>query len=811
MRRFSLVIPLLLAALTAAARPSDGKAAETTTAAAAETGRAAAEAAAETRTAIAATATAETRTATAKVTDAETADTVIVVDKVQVTAIKQGLVLRSQPVAATIVGSRAIERRHVSALKNLSQAVPNVHIPDYGSRMTSSIYVRGLGARIDQPVVGLNIDNVPVLNKDCFDTELADAERIEVLRGPQSTLYGRNTMGGVINVYTLSPLAYQGVRLGMEYASGDTYRLRAASYYKLNPDLGMSVAAFYTRTGGFFENTATGEKCDREQLGGGRWKTQWRNGRGLSIDNTLSFSVLDQGGYPYAYIGEKTILDADGKPVLRPGEIGYNDPCSYTRTTVSDGLTVRYDAAKFSLSSITSYQYSDDEMILDQDFLPLSYFTLRQARREHTVTEDLVFRSREKGKYRWLFGAFGFYRHGVMDAPVDFKRTGIEELIFDNANKDSNDIYGWDTAAAPVWELPLNSDFRMPAFGSALYHESTLTLGRWQLKAGIRIDWEHTKLDYHSQAALPYTHENPHGSWTGVAAIDDRNSIAHSYTEILPRFSVLYAFDERHNLYLSVSKGYKAGGFNTQLFSDILQEKLKQKMAQPKYEYEEPDLMSYKPEYSWNYELGGHFSCMEGAVRGDFALFYIDCRDQQLTVFPDGTKTGRMMTNAGRTRSWGGELSLQAAPWRTLELNAAYGYTDARFRRYETTGRDAAGNRVEISYKGNYLPYAPQHTLSASAAWTLPTGVRWLGDVVLQAGVRGTGPIRWNEENTLTQPFYALIEASVRIEHARYSIDLWGRNLADRRYDVFYFKSIDNEFVQRGLPRTFGITLNINI
>ena len=133
--------------------------------------------------------------------DPTAVDTVIVVDKVQVTAIKQGMVLRSQPVAAAIVGSRAIERGHVDALKNLSQNVPNFYVPDYGSRMTSSIYVRGLGARIDQPVMGLNIDNVPVLNKDNYDMELADAERIEVLRGPQSTLYGRNTMGGVINIY----------------------------------------------------------------------------------------------------------------------------------------------------------------------------------------------------------------------------------------------------------------------------------------------------------------------------------------------------------------------------------------------------------------------------------------------------------------------------------------------------------------------------------------------------------------------------------------------------------------------------------
>ena len=265
------------------------------------------------------------------------ADTVIVVDKVQVTAIKQGLVLRSQPVAASIVGGRAIERGRIGAVKNLSQTVPNFHAPDYGSRMTSSIYVRGLGARIDQPVIGLNIDNVPVLNKDNFDTELADAERIEVLRGPQSTLYGRNTMGGVVNVYTLSPLAYQGVRLTAEYGSGNSYRFRASSYYKLSPDLGMAVTGYYTHTGGFFDNQYTGEKCDWERLGGGRWKTQWRNRRGLRIDNTLSFSVLDQGGYPYAYVGEEIVHD--GQTVIRKGEISCNDPCSYRRTTISDGLT----------------------------------------------------------------------------------------------------------------------------------------------------------------------------------------------------------------------------------------------------------------------------------------------------------------------------------------------------------------------------------------------------------------------------------------------------------------------------------------
>lgn len=727
--------------------------------------------------------------------DGTLADTVIVVDKVQVTAIKQGMSLRSQPVAATIIGGRMIERGGIDALKALSQSVPNFHAPDYGSRITSSIYVRGLGARIDQPVIGLNIDNVPVLNKDNFDIELSDAERIEVLRGPQSTLYGRNTMGGVINVYTLSPLAYQGVRLGMEYASGNSYRFRASSYYKLTPDLGMAVTGYYNRSEGLFENNYTGEKCDWERMGGGRWKVQWRSQTGLRIDNTLSFSVLDQGGYPYVYIGKEILRD--DKPVISPGQIAYNDPCSYRRTTLSDGLTIRYDAAKFSVSSITSYQYSDDEMILDQDFTPLSYFTLTQAHTEHSITEDVVFRSREDKSYRWLFGAFGFFRHGTMDAPVNFKKDGVDELIFANANSTPTGLF-YSKASD---ELFLGTDFRMPVYGGALYHESNYTLGKWRFTAGLRADFEHTQLRYHSQTDMDYfVSVNGAAPAAGHIAIDEHNSIAHTYVEVLPKLAVTYQFNEQDNLYASITKGYKAGGFNTQIFSDILQDKIKDQMVSG-ISFADRDIMSYKPEYSWNYEIGGHYTCMDGDVRGDFALFYIDCRDQQLTIFPEG-KAGRMMANAGQTRSFGVEYSMQVRPWQNVEISAAYGYTNAKFVRYDNGKAD---------FKGKILPYAPQHTLSTGIAWTIPTGVSWLGDLVLLADAKCTGRIWWNEENTLSQPFYALLGASARIEHEHYSLGFWGRNLGNNTYDVFYFKSTGNEFVQRGRPRTFGVTLTINL
>ena len=137
----------------------------------------------------------------------ESVDTLLSLPQVSVTAIKGGA-LANHDEAVTTLGHSELERLNVVNIKQVSEIAPNFYMPAYGSRMTSSVYVRGLGTRIDQPVVGLNIDNVPVINKDNFDFDVADIARVEILRGPQNILYGRNTMGGLVNIFTLSPVNF---------------------------------------------------------------------------------------------------------------------------------------------------------------------------------------------------------------------------------------------------------------------------------------------------------------------------------------------------------------------------------------------------------------------------------------------------------------------------------------------------------------------------------------------------------------------------------------------------------------------------
>ena len=732
-------------------------------------------------------------------------DTLIAVDRVQITAIKQGSELRREAVAASVLGGRTLEMKGVSAVKDVMTDIPNLFMPDYGSRTTSSIYVRGMGARIDQPVVGMTVDNVQLADKNLYDTELQDIERIEFLRGPQATLYGRNTMAGVINVYTLSPMTYQGVRLRADYGSRNSFRVAASSYNKLGDKFGFSVSAQYARHDGYWLNSYNDSYCDEENSGNFRTKFQYRKGA-LSIDNTLAFSMVEQGGYPYQYIGSPNPEKHREELV---GKICYNEPSTYGRIAVSDGLSLRYDFGKFSLASVTSYQYMNDKMHIDNDFLPEYYFTLEQRKQQHQIAEDFILRSKEEGVYRWLAGVYGFFKREQMQAPVTFGATGIDKLILENINTHSgyDGEYRWgDSEGNGGDEMLLDSRFLTHNSGVAVYHRSDLHLGRWRLALGLRLDYELVQMLYNTSAKTCYTmfpSDEAKTPTTVPLNIADSEVLSRGFLEFLPSFSVSVDLDDsgRNMLYLSASKGYKAGGFNTQMFSEILQRRLQNKMGLYR-DMNVEELCAYNPEHSYNVELGGHFGTRDGVFSADAALFYIECLDQQLTIFPDENSTGRMMTNAGRTRSFGAEVSVTARLAKMLVLSGSYGYTNAKFKEFVSGG---------VNYAGNFIPYAPKNSLSLRLMQTVPFHSRWIDRMVLGVGVTGAGQIYWNEANDVSQPLYALLEASVRFEGQRWSVDFWCKNATNTRYDVFYFESMGNRFLQRGRPVSGGVRVMINI
>lgn len=740
-------------------------------------------------------------------------DTAVTLSEIAVVAqLKQKNNLRLEPLSSSTITLGTIEKQNIISLSDFSHYTPNLYIPEYGSKMTSSIYIRGLGSRIDHPAIGLYVDKIPLFNKNSFDSDLWDIMRLEVLRGPQSTLYGRNTIGGIINVYTLSPMVYQGTRLQASYGNVNSYSIKGSTYWKFNKWAFMVGGNYYSNDG-FYKNHYDNSECDWAKGGSARARIIYNVNERLNIDNTFTFGKVNQGGYAYSLYDPKT-------QQMQP--INYNDECGYKRTTFSNGLSINYNTPKLQLSSVTTWQYLDDKMTLDQDFTSKSMFVLTQAQHENTFTQEFVLKNNTKSKLQWLAGATLFYKHMEMDAPVTFKADGLKELILDNIN---NGIHHMMPNANVSFKdensLPLNSQFVNPILGAAAYGQIEYTWKNFMFTAGLRLDYEHSSFKYNSFTSLDYKLSPIMQNYKELTSTLE-GKLKRDYIEPLPKFAIQYMLPNFNNIYVSVSRGFKAGGYNTQIFSDILQNQLQVDMildimgnmggmpggggrpqSKAGMELREFDINNivYKPEYSWNYEIGGHFNCWDNKVKSDLALFYIDCTDQQITVFPSGDATGRMMTNAGRTRSLGGEFSLKANFTKGLELMASYGYTNAKFTKY---------NNGIADYKGKFLPYVPQNTVSGTAYYTFYKLGSILDKLTLSLGYNGIGKVYWNEENSVAQDFYSLLQASVYLEKGIVGLEFWGKNITDSKYYNFYFVSVGNTFLSRGKPAQWGVTLNVN-
>lgn len=710
---------------------------------------------------------------------------------------KEDKPLDKQPITYSSISISQIEREEIKSPKDLSSHIPNLHIPDYGSGMTSSIYIRGLGARIDQPAVGLIVDNIPYLNKNNYDFDYFDLERIEMLRGPQGTLYGRNTMGGVMHLHSISPFYEKNMRFQFDYSTANTIKAKVSLYRNPSDKLGYSIAGNFNHTNGFFTNTYTSKKCDKSNGGSLRGRILWKATPSFTIENTLNINLLKQGGYAYALLDEKT---------FKPQEISYNDPCGYNRFSLIEGVIMQLNKEKFVFSSTTSYQYLDDEMTLDQDFQPLSLFTLKQAQKEHAITEELTIRNRTPNKvWDWKFGVWGFFKHNRMSAPVLFKKDGINELILANANKGIQTVFPDDALKIKENEFLISSEFQLPTYGVAAYHQSEFHADKWDFIAGIRVDYENAQMEYQNEASLHYLFSLIMNDYKALKSSFEGKEKKHFF-EILPKIAIQYNINNQSNLYASVTKGYKSGGFNTQIFSDLLQNRLMNDMMNDMgihmdgmgtSSYNSAEVTGYDPEYNWNYEIGTHLDFNKINLLVDFALFYIDIRDQQLTVFPQGKNTGRMMTNAGKSRSIGGELSLTYRI-KDFLLNGSYGHTTARFVEF---------NDGKNSYNGNYVPFVPQNTASLTGQYTFFVNKKLIDRLMLSANWKGVGMIYWDEGNRVVQPFYSQLGATLALQKGDFEIKCWGKNLTNTNYTTFYFVSIGNRFCQRGKPRQIGVSL----
>jgi outer membrane receptor protein involved in Fe transport len=716
--------------------------------------------------------------------------------------------LRTLPGSVSLLSPQAVRARQVYALKDISSFVPNLYIPDYGARLTSAIYIRGIGARSSGQSVGLYVDNVPYQDKSAFDFELTDIQRIEVLRGPQGTLYGRNAMGGVVNIYTLSPLYYQGTRLAVSGGNYGQLKVKASHYRKWSETFGVSLGGYYDRNDGYFTNQLTGEKADREESAGGRLKMEWRPLSELSAAYTLSYDYVEQGAFPYGLYAKET-------GVTCPVRIG--DPSSYGRNVLTHSLRLEYRARRFTLSSVSGYQRLSDDMQMDQDFSPKTLFVLNQQQKQKSFSEEATIKSHNSGNYQWSFGLYGFLNELSTECPVTFKEDGVKEIlqkVFDNLKADNPRM---PSLVVMDERLSIPGSFDTPSRGAAFFHQSTynnLFAAGLSLTAGLRLDYEKQQIDYHSTARMRIgiSRNGQAVEIPGIRPSVIEASASQSFKQVLPKLSLKYECTPRTFTYLSASKGYKTGGYNVQMSADLMQSQMQYDMMSrfvPSMAVApEPaeKAMAYRPEYSWNYELGIRSELPDASVAGELTFFYTDINDMQITRFVE-SGNGRILANAGKARSLGVEASFRARLAHGLSADLNYGYTHATFLDY-IHEKKVNGEIVRTDCKGNALPYVPSHTLNAGMQYVRFFKRGWVDQFNASAQLSGTGSIRWTEVNDVSQPFYTLLNARAGIRKGVVSLDFWACNLANTSYATFYFESLGQPYVQKGKPLRIGIEVS---
>ncbi len=727
---------------------------------------------------------------------AETADTLNTkeyqLNEVTVLSPRETSLLKDLPVAGTSISAQSILNRNIMSLKDISAYVPNLFIPDYGSKLTSTIYIRGVGARITGSSVGLYVDNVPYLDKSAFDFDFYDIAHIEVLRGPQGTLYGRNSMGGIVNITTLSPFDYQGNDLLLSVANYNQYHAGISIYHKLSKQLGFSFSGNYRHDGGFFTNVFTGKKADAIQALGGRARLEWRPNNRWKAEYTLGYEYSDQNGYPY---GE---LNASGQEL----PVNYNDPGTYRRNLLNNALFIQYTGDHYSFSSTTGYQYFNDRMQMDQDFTPDSIFSLTQNQKQSAWTQEFVFKSDRASRYQWVTGLFGFYQGLTTDAPMVFEQGGIAMIqsYFDMAKAQYPTM---PTITVTNQQMAVPGLFKTPTQGLALYHQSTYRLWKGlSVTGGLRLSYETTHIDYNTSAALntsmqvaPTIPAFPVDSTYQIKGHNQQDA-----WELLPKIAVKYDFNDQYNLYGSVAKGYKAGGYNFEMFSDLLTAEMSNSPMPPIQE-----AISYKPESSWNYEIGMHSQPIKNKLFVDAALFYINTSNQQIVTYTP-IYTTRIITNAGRSESKGFEAAIRSYITDDLAASVSYGYSDAIFTKYDVVNQQGQ----QVSYKGNHLPFAPLNTLSVTADYTLHLHSPLMDKLMFNVQTTGVGPIYWTEDNSVSQNFYTLLNGRVTAEKGAIQLSLWTKNALNTDYRTFYFESMGNHFAQRGKPAQVGVDLRIH-
>lgn len=666
-----------------------------------------------------------------------TFSTIWALEEVTVMAEKRELKPADIPAALTVVTPRSIPGENNPDLRNISGIVPNFYMQEGGLKLSTPLYVRGIGTVSGTPPVGLYVDGVPVFDKNAFVFDLYDIRQIEILRGPQTTLYGRNSINGLVNIHTCAPDKNFGIQAQIGYASHYTQNYQLI----LNLPLGHFYNKFsfsYNKSKGYFRNrfdhnrrSNPSDSYNIRYQGSAYTGKDWKIAWGMNYNNSFD------GGYAYHAVDSLR---------AKRYTVSFNTPSSYRRELLSSYARLEKNARQMAFRAITSYSWSKDKMLMDADFTELDVFDNSKYSRQHLITQELNLQSADTGRLDWTVGAFGFCKDLSSRYLATFgqDRSYLVPLPVDKARYINQNI---------TW-------------GIAGYGQLSIR-GLWPgmtFTAGVRYDFERTELKYRDSILLSGERD-----YIGLHRSDPREN--QEFREWLPKFSLLQQWNHNLSFYLSLSKGYKAGGYNV----------ISNGMASQFLD------LAYKKEKLWNYELGMKYFSPNKKFHLNAAVFCIDWRDQQIFVMG---LMGPSIKNAGDARSIGGELDLRWELFPRLTYLLAAGYSNSRYYHH-----------LMPEYRHHRVVMAPEFTGNTGFLYQKPVEVAWFRSFSVSTTVTAFGSQYFDEANRLKQDPYFLWNADFSLAGKHLEFHVWGKNMLDKAF----FSYMLNNPVGKKLPEYYDM------
>ncbi len=686
-----------------------------------------------------------------------------VLEEIIVTAQKREQNLQSVPISITAFSESDIVSRGVQDFRDLTYYIPNVLLPGLASNIDAGLSIRGISS--DTRNTGFDsgasmyVDGVFIGRSSAFITDLGDVERFELLRGPQGTLFGKNTIAGAMNVTTRSPGNQAEGLIEVQAGNFDLRRLRGWLGGPLNSagTVSASVAATVADRDGFQNNVSDGRDFWEVDNQGARGKLRFTPSDRLDIllsaDTFEDHSRFNQMT-PISGLGaDCCVNDPRNTDIDATGEIN--------REFSGGMLSVEFTLNNRSrITSITGYRNNKRKFVSDDDatFQPILVTAFDD--REDQLTQELRYSSPDDRKVWYVIGLYYF------DQEVTSDRESNAGIIGPDCPQ----------CFAPVpLQIALDSLINTRAW--ALFGQADWNLGdRAVLTAGLRYTDERRDLDFFDLRGLPPF---------GIISLDTTDSISDSDPSWTIGLS--YNFSDRTMGYVKASRGFKSGGFNADYIGS-------------------PELR-FEPEHATTYEGGIKFQGLNDRLRLNTAVFHTDYEGLQVSIFNPGDLSGFSIRNAAEATIYGLELELTATPTDAFNVSAGIGYQKAEFDEFP----DAGGPGVDFS--GNRLADAPDVTgnLGAQYTWEVAAGARiyargdfvYIGDYFTR-----------NSNDALSfVDSYNTLNARVGFESSEgnWVVELWGRNLGDDLYTVGKDRPLGGLFGQDaaiyGEPRTYGVRL----